>query len=388
MVLKAHAPLHAPRSRPDGRAAPRAGPDLAAILGWLDMLDGPWGRHVLGLSAGVTALGRYETYTIPLGRASGMTHGVACDHLRIRVGPDGAELVPVAAGLRTRTRVNGSDLRIAKSLEDADLVEAGAVQLRFTRTRPRPESAGDGILVRTTGTSPEMAPYPLLAGDLVVGSGERADVRLDDDAIADLHCILRKIGPVVKVISLGEDREVRVDGRLLAPYTGSVLNARRVRHDATIGVGGSIFKVSFPRVWSAKRCQPRRLGLSYGELLVEDDPYDILMRLAYDVVALEGHDWRRLCRSAGPGFVDYAFRLLPVERWLRDRLAPPDLDDRIALGREVEELREPWVIVSRRRRRALDLPYFAVIAGEELRELLATAERLLATPGLLSTDGG
>src|SRR5213083_991449 len=82
-------------------------------------------------------------------------------------------------------------------------------------TMARPVRGGDGLSLRVVGENlVDLFALPKV-GDVVIGRGTEADIRIDDGSISRKHAMI-SIGPKIRIKDLGSANGTRVADRALA----------------------------------------------------------------------------------------------------------------------------------------------------------------------------
>lgn len=93
------------------------------------------------------------------------------------------------------------------------------------------------VLAAFAGRDPEGV-FRLTATETVVGRGDGADVRLDDELVSQRHCRIRVEASVCTVLDLGSRNGTRLNGRDLRAGV-----AQRIRHLDELEIGEHRFLV-------------------------------------------------------------------------------------------------------------------------------------------------
>lgn len=134
-----------------------------------------------------------------------------------RIAGDGEAWQIEDLGSRVGTRVNGEKITGVRSLHLDDLISLGPVTLRI-----RPESAREQPMTQTP-MPPTKIGQPIyrgrevdeipLAGELLIGRAENADVILPDPRVSRSHAQIQKTPGGFRVVSLTERAESLVNGQ-------------------------------------------------------------------------------------------------------------------------------------------------------------------------------
>ena len=106
-----------------------------------------------------------------------------------------------------------------------------------TAERParREPFAAPHVFVLTVVDGADVAAVHRIARtETVIGRGEEADFRVDDDQVSNRHCLIRIEGSVCTLVELGSLNGTRVNARRVPAET-----AERVRHLDTVQIGGT-----------------------------------------------------------------------------------------------------------------------------------------------------
>ncbi len=99
----------------------------------------------------------------------------------------------------------------------------------------RPPFGAPHVLVLAVVDGEEPFPvHRVSRQETIVGRGDEADFRIDDDEISNRHCLVRADGPVVTLTDLDSTNGTRLNGRAMK---GGV--AQRLRHLDEIALGGT-----------------------------------------------------------------------------------------------------------------------------------------------------
>jgi pSer/pThr/pTyr-binding forkhead associated (FHA) protein len=100
--------------------------------------------------------------------------------------------------------------------------------------RKPPFAAPHVYLLAVVDGSDTTAVHRILQSETVIGRGDEADFRLDDDQVSNRHCMIRVEGSVCTLVELGSLNGTQVNARRVPADT-----AERLRHLDVIQLGGT-----------------------------------------------------------------------------------------------------------------------------------------------------